>query len=472
MKNFLLVITVILTFSCSKTTELTYFGGEVVNPKDGYVYLKFQDEIIDSAALNKENRFLFELKDPAEGVYRFSHGIEFQYILLEKTDSLMARLNTIEFDESIIFSGTGAEKNNFMIDMFLLEEDEDYFNRRLNEASPAVFIRKTDSLRNMKLAEYEELLKSADLSPLAQHILKAAIEIPHYTTRERYAAQHRYRLGLETEPDLPQNFYSHHQTIDLNDKALAYFGVYLKYIDRHLDHLTRETCRDVCATDGKLNAYHYSTHKLNLIDSLITLEKLRNFLLENTAITYFTYDHNAENNERFMKLYMEATGGKKSADFERFYTAVSNLREGGDFPPLELYDTHGAKHRLIPSWFDQKTVFYLWSSDQKMHARKTLQHMEELSRKFPDFKFIGINLDPDQEQWKRTLAELGISSETQLRAPDMKYMTKHLAYLRFNRMLVVDSNGKVIEGFGNIYNLTPLEYAADQTRVVENQNSL
>lgn len=472
MKHFLLVITVILFYSCSKTTDFTYFGGEVVNPKDDYVYLKFQDEIIDSAGLNEENRFLFKLKDPSPGVYRFSHGIEFQYILLERSDSLMARLNTLEFDESIIFSGTGAEKNNFLIDMFLLEEDEGYLKRKFYRAAPEVFIRKIDSMRNMKLDEYEELLQNTELSPLAQHITKAAIDIPYYTTREYYAAEHKFWMGLEEQPELPENFYSHHKQIDLNDESLAYYGVYLKYIDRHLDHLTRETCQAECANNGKLNAYHYSTHKLNLIDSLITLEKLRNFLLENTAITYYTYDHDTENNKRFMELYLKATGGQTSPDLDRFYNAVSKLRKGEEFPTLELYDTNGNKHLLNASWFDQKTVFYLWATDQKMHAEKTLSRMHNLSLKYPEFKFIGINLDTDHQQWKSTLKELGVEEKTQLRAPDMKYMTKHLAYLRFNRMLVVDQNGKVIEGFGNIYNLKPLEYNSNTAKVAGSRQKL
>ncbi|MBL7473597.1 TlpA family protein disulfide reductase [Robertkochia sediminum] len=467
MKHFLLVISVILFYSCSKTTELTYFGGEVVNPKDHYVYLKFQDEIIDSAALDKDNRFLFELTDLAEGVYRFSHGIEFQYILLEKADSLMARLNTLEFDESIIFSGVGAEKNNFLIDMFLLEEDEGYLKRKFYQASPEAFIRKIDSMRDMKLEEYKELIQEADLSPLAQHITKAAIDIPYYTTREHYAAEHKFWMGLEEHPKLPEGFYSHHQDIDLNDESLAYYGVYLKYIDRHLDHLTRETCRKVCSTSGKMNAYHYSTHKLNLIDSLITLDKLRGFLLENTAITYFTYDHDKENNSRFMQQYLEATGGDTSPDLDRFYKAVTSLRKGEDFPALELFDSNGQKHLLDASWFDQKTVFYLWSSDQKMHAKKTLKHIEALKTKYPSYKFIGINLDTDHEQWKTTLQQMNVEDATQLRAPDMKYMTKHLAYLRFNRMLVVDQNGKVIEGFGNIYNLSPLEFSGGTSKVAK-----
>lgn len=472
MKNFLLVITVILFYSCSKTTDFTYFGGEVVNPKDNFVYLKFQDEIIDSASLNENNRFLFKLKDPAEGVYRFFHGIEFQYILLEKADSLMARLNTLEFDESIIFSGIGSEKNNFLIDMFLLEEDESYLQRKFYRANPEVFIRKVDSMRNMKLEEYKELLQTTDLSPLAKHITKAAIDIPYYTTREHYAAEHKFWMGLEEHPELPNDFYSHHKDISLNDESLAYYGVYLKYIDRHLDHLTRETCQKLCSNSGQLNAYHYSTHKLNLIDSLITLEKLRGFLLENTAITYFTYDHDQENNNRFMDLYLEATGGKTSPDLDRFYAAVSRLRKGAEFPAMELFDTYGEKHLLDPSWFNQKTVFYLWSSDQKIHAEKTLQRMEGLSDKYPAYRFIGINLDTEQEKWISTLNELNIAKETQLRAPNMKYMTKHLGYLRFNRMLVVDQYGKVIEGFGNIYNLKPLEYTNKSTKVVENQQKL
>ena len=77
---------------------------------------------VDSLKLDDKNRFLTKLDNHKNGLYKFYHNREYQYINLEKGDSLLLRLNTFAFDESLFFTGKGAEKNNFYIELFLLNE--------------------------------------------------------------------------------------------------------------------------------------------------------------------------------------------------------------------------------------------------------------------------------------------------------------------------------------------------------------
>ncbi|WP_224490588.1 TlpA family protein disulfide reductase [Robertkochia flava] len=467
MKKFLLVLVGLLMYSCDQADPVTYFGGEIVNPKDDYVYLFYEEVQLDSASLDDQNRFHFSLNNPEEGVYKFFHGREYQYILLEAQDSLMLRLNTMEFDESLIFSGIGSEKNNFMIDMFLLKEDEKNLVDNFYKASPEIFVKKLDSMRAMKVVEYEELLSETDLSPLAKHVTKATIDFPYYTNKEYYTDMHKYWLGLKEKPELPESFYNHRMQVDINDKSLAHLEAYSNYVNAYLDRLTKDNCRGACQIGGKWSPYHYGTHKLHLVDSLISLGNLRSKLFETTAFKYFQYDHQEETNKKFITLYKKLTSGNSSADIDMVYQAVNNLRKGATFPVLELYDKKGEKHRLDSSWYDQKTVFYTWHSDRKMLAREKIQHMTEMASKYPEFQFIGINLDPDHQTWLNTMNELGVSDKNQLRAPDMEYIVKRFAYLRLNRMVVVDKDGKVIEGFGNIYNFAPIEYNKVASKLTE-----
>ena len=37
----------------------------------------------------------------------------------------MLRLNTFDFDESLVYTGKGAKENNFLMDIYLLNEEED-----------------------------------------------------------------------------------------------------------------------------------------------------------------------------------------------------------------------------------------------------------------------------------------------------------------------------------------------------------
>ena len=126
--TYTLFLTLIVLASCNTTKNddnATYFGGKIINPKSKYVTLFSMEKIIDTLFLDKNNSFLGKLENLNEGLYYFIHGNENQYIYLEPKDSLMLRLNTWDFDESLVFAGKGAERNNILIDCFLEEEKDD-----------------------------------------------------------------------------------------------------------------------------------------------------------------------------------------------------------------------------------------------------------------------------------------------------------------------------------------------------------
>ena len=114
-----------LLVSCNTIEEnkTTHFGGQIINPKSDKVLLYKGERLLDSAKLNQNNKFLIDLDSLKTGLYKFMHGPEIQYLYLEPKDSLLIRINTWDFDESLVFSGKGAERNNFLINLFLENED-------------------------------------------------------------------------------------------------------------------------------------------------------------------------------------------------------------------------------------------------------------------------------------------------------------------------------------------------------------
>ena len=134
MRNFLkntafTILTIILSImatSCVNKVPIdrTYFGGKIINPKSDNVVLYKNEIAIDTFFLDKNNSFLGEIPTLHEGLYNFKHGNEKQYIYLNPKDSLLIRLNTWNFDETLVFSGIGAERNNLLIDSFLESEND------------------------------------------------------------------------------------------------------------------------------------------------------------------------------------------------------------------------------------------------------------------------------------------------------------------------------------------------------------
>ena len=100
--------------SCNKDFKKddyrAYFGGEVINPTNRYIYFSKDGVVIDTIPLQKNNTFFVEFDSLAPGMYTFMHEPEYQYVFFDKNDSIMVRLNSINFDESI----TTVTANNFV----------------------------------------------------------------------------------------------------------------------------------------------------------------------------------------------------------------------------------------------------------------------------------------------------------------------------------------------------------------------
>ena len=179
-KKYLFLLFLVLIYACDgKDTAVTstYLAGEIVNPTSGQVILYKGEEAVDTAELNADNRFEIHLDSVKEGLYHFFHRPEMQYVYLSPGDSLQIRLNTVAFDESLVFSGEGEDINNFLINLFLnAEKEENVIRESYIRLEPEVFSTKLDSLKDQKMAELEALREESDISDNAYRMARSSIE--------------------------------------------------------------------------------------------------------------------------------------------------------------------------------------------------------------------------------------------------------------------------------------------------------
>ncbi len=128
----------------------TYLGGEIINPKWSYILLQKNDKIVDTIPLDAHNRFFYEFTDFDPGLYWFWHR-ENQLIHIEPGDSIMLRVNTLEFDESLSFSGKGSERSGFLIDLFLQWEEENEGFIHHYQKEPKDFQTLLDSIHQIRI---------------------------------------------------------------------------------------------------------------------------------------------------------------------------------------------------------------------------------------------------------------------------------------------------------------------------------
>src|SRR5699024_7183548 len=114
------------------------------------------NKLVDTIFLNAENQFHYQVDDVKEGLYKFRHHYDTHYetqmFYIERGDSLLLRLNTREFDNSLMYSGEGAVANNFLLKLFLDNRDNSSIFLRYYNYKPREFMKVVDSIGRQHLS--------------------------------------------------------------------------------------------------------------------------------------------------------------------------------------------------------------------------------------------------------------------------------------------------------------------------------
>ena len=457
MVRILLALIILSLIACNESPEPRYTGvylaGEIVNPTAETIILYKGDKVIDSARLNEQNLFAFNLDQVEEGLHHFYHHPELQYIFIEKGDSLQIRLNTVDFDESLVFSGTGEGVNNFLLSMFLAKEQEEEKIYEYYRLEPEIFKEKIDSLRHYKVQMLKDLDAEGALSNQAFHIAKAAILYNSYIYTEAYPFYHRRQMGEASLHDLPEDFYEYRKSVDYADSSLTYLRPYYNFMKYHLGNLSFMGCKMNCDPEKMKGSdqLHFNQHKLALIDSLIGQKDLRDNLFRNVAVDYLLKHDSATNCEQFIDLFHKRSKNNRHiAEINTLYEGIKNMRPDRELPEVVVRDFNGDEHSLRDVAADREVVFYFWSGAERGHFNNISRRISDLKQNYPQYTFIGINLRTDHGRWKSILEANNMSKEEQFWADDFEEVARTLIVYDPNKGIIA-KNGMIVDAFANVY---------------------
>ena len=454
MKSFLIpTLLLILMSSCKKEFSgdnyVAYFGGEVANPNNPYVLFCKNNVVIDTILLNKDNTFFKKFDSLTPGLYSFKHEPEYQYVYFDKNDSIKVHIDSKDFDESIIFCGRGDRKNNFLMEMYLRNEKDknnmfetfDYPFEKFD-----TYINKTNS-DNEKFykSRKEEIKWSDEFDVYASGIVK----FPHYTKKEIYPIIHKMRTGDDVLSKLPKNYYAFRDEIDYSNEALTEFSPFVMYLDHMLNNvgaINYHNHLSDCDLALKMNI-----NKLNIADTLIKNEKVKNIVLNNIAFRYLMEDQNVVNNTEFLKTYHKySTDKSKKNEILKIGNAIQLLTEGKTLPEVQLIDAKGNKissNDLI----NKNTVLFFWSEKLNSHLIAAHKKVLTLKTKYPNYNFIAINLDDNTEQWKTDLKKYNFGNITELKCVNFEDIRAKWAITKVHRTIIVNADKTIKNGFTNMF---------------------
>lgn len=447
MKNPFIIscITGLALFACSPSNPKTglFFAGQIINPSSRQITLYQGDQTVDIVALDENLRFEKQYDSMVSGIYKLEHLPEYQTLLLETGDSLWVRINAAAFDESIVFSGLGASKNNFLMELFLKQEEETRFLSSKYSSSSKTFNRILDSLVKDKKNIWIIMDSLNTLSPIAQKVTQAAYIYPYASIRERYALLR----GLQWNSYEDSVYFGYRKYLSFEDTDLAYFDPYVNYI---LNFISVEAQDRSLPYFQQKNTTNFNIRRLEVLDRNIKGSLLRNNLARAIALEEILTFENHSQHERFLQFYSTVnTSPNYLAEVLDLHTDISLMEPKKTLPEIELENTH---REIVSSMLlanGNPTVIYFWSQTQMNHYRDTLERVKQMEDQYPSIRFVGICIQPFNNMVEQVHEMLEVRKTDQFALVDFEKAGKAWVLTLLNKAIVLDQKGKIVEGFGN-----------------------
>ena len=449
---FLLQICMISIFISCETTDkerATYFGGKIVNPKSNNVVLYSMEKVIDTFLLDEDHKFIGKIRNAKEGLYYFVHGNENQYIYLEPKDSLMLRLNTWDFDESLVFAGSGAERNNILIDCFLEDEKEKQKFYELNKKEPQAFKRSTDSLLETKQVIFNEYVTNHPNETRGFFdILKIALTFPIYSRFERYPILHAKYNEDGKFPKITNDFYEFRNSLDINKDTLMYFPPYSRYIK---NYVYNETYALGHKPMKRKYTQNFTLDLLQIIDDKISSESTKNAFLKQTLVSHFYNKSSDQVNLKAFQMFLKSsTNDKDRSTIQSLLNDSKAIQLGNKLPNFEVTDFNNTKHSIQNLIRRRKSFLLFWNPEyvSKSYISSRLLY---LSSNYPNITFLVIKTNGSDDE---KIEKLDIKNQFYV---DSDNFAQSFLSSRMTRTILLDRNSTVINGFASLYsnNLIP-----------------
>jgi peroxiredoxin len=441
--------------SCNKDFKESdykaYFGGEVLNPTNRFIYFSKDGVVIDTIQLQKDNTFFVQFDSLAPGMYTFKHDPEYQYVYFDKNDSVMVRLNSNNFDESIIFCGRGDAKNNYLMESYLKNEADKEKMFDVFDFNFSKFNANIDSTYNRNKKNYLSHKKDINWSKEFDLFAKAELDFNYYSKKELYPIIHKIRTEEDLFEKLPTKYYNYRKKIDLNDVNLNAYSPFMTYLSHLLDNLGSVKYHNHFSNIDL--ALTTNINKLNIADTLIRNEKVKNNILNTIAFSYLLEDQNMVNNQKFLEIYRKhSTDNSSKNEILKIENAIKLLKVGNQLPEVNLVSKDGVTVSSN-SIMNKKTVLFFWTKEALTHLAAAHKKVLALKLLHPEYQYIAVNLDEDHKSWVNLLSNYKFTGVQEYRCANFEDIKAKWAIMKIHRTLILEGDGKIKDAFTNLFDV-------------------
>lgn len=446
MKKLLLIIlSGILLFSCKNEKVLknyAVFNGTISGSDSKMVYFRsesFDDQFNDSASIDENGFFSIKVDLKAPKYISFKIGDQYSNLYLSPGDSISAKVIADNFDETLKYSGTGSEYNNYLADLLLIESKfpspYDFLSLQ-----PEDFIKKTDSLEKILM---ENLNKTFTGESEFKKLEKNRIICKKANLRLIYPQYYSYYNNNQDLSNIPESFYEFEKQLDINDSTLYTEPEMAKYVKSYISNKSEELFATI---DTNLDeSVRYAIAALNVVEQKLTNIKLRNYFSN-----IFTKEHVKYNGIKDIEPLISKF--KSICKNENYINSVNDdikkweaLKPGNVAPNFSFPDIKGKMISL--SDFKGKYVYIdvwaTWCGPCKAEAPR----FEELKKNFKgkNIVFMSVSVDDTKEPWEKMVTEKQLSDIQVFASGWSSSITKDYLINSIPRFLLIDREGKILD---------------------------
>ncbi len=444
---FFFIISFICLNSCDieKRNKKIFFAGQIINPSSNYLLLYKNNATIDCLVLDSNNMFKRTFKNLEAGIYKIEHIPEYQTIFLEPEDSIWLRVNGTDFKKSVVFSGKGSSKNNFLIDMEINLEKENNFLSSKYSLESKYFSKIIDSLVIEKKNKWISMDSINNLTQFAQKVTMASYVYPYGTIRERYALLR----GSNWSSSKDSTYFNYRKFFNFEETDLAFFDPYIDYVLNFLNEKSLDSSNYYFINKQKTE---FNIKRLQILENNIFGRELKNNLARAIAYDEILNYNNHSDHEDFLQYYFAINSNTIFlAEVLSLHNDIKKMNPGELLPKIQIQDSKLDTISSNKILNGKKTVFYFWSQSQMNHFRETIKIINRIKIEKPNYRYVGISIQPLNEITLKVIKILQQDINNQFAIIDFENASKKWIITYLNKAIIVNADGKIVNGFGNIY---------------------
>lgn len=435
MKKFILFFTTIAIISCQpkEPANYTLVSGNVSNNTENS--LKIANNTIK---INEDGSFIDTLRLDS-GVYFINTGNNKAPIYIENGFNIKINYNTNNFENTLTYSGEGAEPSIYLLEKNKIEKD------LMGERKPFYALNEADYLAKIleiKTAKENALNSKENISESFKTKELRNINYEYLNKINIYEVYHEYFAELD-DFKVSENFENELQFIDYTNEEDYKFSADYK-------NLVESNFMDKASVLAEKKDIEEDIAFLQVV-SEIESDFIRNHLLFNNAYYGITYTDNV--GEYYNAFMNGSTNEENNAIITESYNKLKTLSKGQPSPKFEDYENFNGGKTSLEDFKGKYVYIDVWAT-WCGPCKSEIPYLKELEKTYrkKNIEFISISIDNingkrgSYESWKNMVEEKDLQG-TQLFADNdwksnfiQEYLIKGIP-----RFILIDPEGNIVK---------------------------